>query len=412
MHYKIFTLFSFFSLLILSDCSNPGKHIKTAKVLSLTDTILVRQYDSVISPKIDKWFKKLYKTSRFNGNILVAKDGKVVYENSVGYANYAHKDTLTLGYKFQIGSVSKQFTAMAIMILKERNLLDYQDEVRKFIPGFPYKGITVYQLLTHRSGLSNYNYFSDFYTDKETTIYNADVVRMMIDSIPLPYYPVNQGFHYCNTNYVLLAEIVERVSKTPFEQFLKKEVFRKAGMLNSMVFIKDKQDRLYKAATGYHFKWLVAQHSYQDGVTGDKGIYTTVEDLLRWDKALYANKLVPSSSLQEAFLPKEPEKKGNSNYGFGWRIKKCIDGSKVIYHGGWWRGFNALFVHDIKNKVTLIILSNIRTRSFSQSYRELLGLFDPERLQERIDFDKKMDELSEAKKNRLKESATDSLPSL
>ena len=411
MHYKISLILSVFLLFLFSDCSRSKKNKKIAKTLSSTDTILVRQYDSLISPKIDRWFQKLYKTSRFNGNILVAKDGVILYENSYGFANFAYRDSLTIKHKFQIGSVSKQFTAMAIMILKERKLLDYKDDIKKFIPGFPYKGITVYQLLTHRSGLSNYNYFSDEYTDKETTIYNTDVVKMMIDSIPLPYYQPNQGFHYCNTNYILLAEIVEKVSKIPFEHFLKTEVFNKAGMYNSIVYVKDKQDRLYKAATGYHFKWLVAQHSYQDGVTGDKGVYTTVEDLLRWDKALYDNKLVSSKTLQEAFLPAQPEKKGNSNYGFGWRIRKCIDGSELIFHGGWWRGFNALFMRDIKNKVTIIILSNIRTRSFSQSYRELLGFFDPVRLQERIDFEVKLNASKEQKTDSTKKSLVDTLKS-
>ncbi len=354
-----------------------------------TDTLLERHYDSVITPKIDAWFKKLYKNSRFNGNILVAQNGVILYENSYGYADYKRKDTLTLKHRFQIGSVSKQFTAMAIMILQQRGLIDYKDSIQKFFPEFPYKGITVYQLLTHRSGLPNYNYFCDFYTDRETTIYNKDVVQLMIDSVPLVYYPPNHSFHYCNTNYALLAAIVEQVSGMPFENFADKEIFDKAGMWNTTIFVKDKHQRIYKAAKGYHYKWLEALHTYQDGVTGDKGVYTTVEDLLRWDKALYSSKLIPDSSLQKAFEYPDARKNSIHAYGFGWRLRKCIDGSKIIYHGGWWRGFNALFVRDIKNKVTIVILSNIRTRSFSSSYQELLGIFDPVRMKERKLFEEK-----------------------
>ncbi len=379
----------------LTNCSSNFKKEKNAKSLINQNSSLAKQFDSIHSPKIDRWFKTLYTTSRFMGNILVAKNGIVVYENSYGYANHAIKDTLTLEHKFQIGSVSKQFTSMAIMILKEKGLLDYQDNIKKYIDNFPYENITVYQLLTHRSGLSNYNYFSDDYTDKETTIYNKDVVNMIIDSVPLPYYKPNYRFDYCNTNYVLLAEIVERVSGIEFEKFVKKEIFIKAGMLNSQIFIKGKQERIYKAATGYHFKWLVAQHSYQDGVTGDKGVYATVEDLFRWDKALYENKIVADSVLNEAFLPAQPEKKGDMNYGFGWRLRTCIDGSRLIFHGGWWRGFNALFIRDLKNRVTIVILSNIRTKSISNSFRELLGIFDPERLQEQINFEEKFAALKE-----------------
>ncbi|MCF6240243.1 MAG: beta-lactamase family protein [Bacteroidales bacterium] len=362
-----------------------------------TDTVLERHYDSLITPKIDAWFKKLYKNSRFNGNILVAQNGIILYENSYGYADYKRKDTLTLRHRFQIGSVSKQFTAMAVMILHERGLLDYSDSIQKFFPDFPYKGITVYQLLTHRSGLPNYNYFCDFYTDRETTVYNSDVLHLMIDSVPAVYYPPNHGFHYCNTNYALLAAIVEQVSAMPFELFANKEIFNKAGMWNTTIFVKDKHDRIYKSAKGYHYKWLEALHTYQDGVTGDKGVYTTVEDLLRWDKALYENKLIADSSLQKAFEFPQVRKNSIHAYGFGWRLRKCIDGSKIIYHGGWWRGFNALFVRDIKNKVTIVILSNIRTRSFSNSYQELLGIFDTKRLHERMLFEEKMAELKKQK---------------
>lgn len=400
-------LFSHLSFLI--NCNSIIDKKKVAKTLQNHNTLLARNYDSVQTPKIDQWFKNLYTTSRFMGNILVAQNGVIVYENSYGYANYALKDTLTLEHKFQIGSVSKQFTSMAIMILKERGLLDYQDNIKKYIPEFPYDSITIYQLLTHRSGLSNYNYFSDEYTDKETTIYNNDVVKMIIDSVPLPYYQPNIRFNYCNTNYVLLSKIVERVSSIAFEKFIKKEIFQKAGMLNSQIYIKGKQERIYKAATGYHYKWLVAQHSYQDGVTGDKGVYTTVQDLFRWDKVLYENQIVNKSTLNEAFLPAQPEKKGNLNYGFGWRLRTCIDGSKLLFHGGWWRGFNALFIRDLKNRVTIIILSNIRTRSISNSFRELLGIFDQERLQEQIDLEEKLASLKKEKPDSVVESGVNTI---
>ncbi|MEN8118854.1 MAG: serine hydrolase domain-containing protein [Bacteroidota bacterium] len=393
----------------LFNCNSNRNKKRIAKTIQHQNTLLTKHHDSIQTPKIDQWFKKLYTTSRFTGNILVAQNGVIVYENSYGYANYTQKDTLTLEHKFQIGSVSKQFTSMAIMILKEKGLLDYQDNIKKFIQEFPYENITIYQLLTHRSGLSNYNYFSDEYTDKETIIYNKDVVNMIVDSVPLPYYQPNFRFNYCNTNYVLLAEIVEIASGIPFEKFVKKEIFQKAGMLNSHIFIKGKQERIYKAATGYHFKWLVAEHSYQDGVTGDKGVYTTVEDLFRWDKALYENRIVNELTLNEAFLPAQPEKKGNLNYGFGWRLRECIDGSRLIFHGGWWRGFNALFIRDLKNKVTIIILSNIRTRSISNSFRELLGIFDPERLQEQIDLEEKLAALKKEKPDSVMESEANTM---
>jgi CubicO group peptidase (beta-lactamase class C family) len=344
-------------------------------------------WDEKLSPQIDEWFKKLYKTSRFNGNILVAKHGKVIYENFYGYANYQLKDTLSLEHRFQTGSVSKVFTSMAILILKERGLIGFDDPVTKYIDNFPYKGVTIRLLMSHRSGLPNYNYFCDAYTDRETVIYNKDVVKLMIDSVPAAYYPPNERFNYCNTNFILLAYIVERISGMPFEDFARKEIFDKAGMFHTRIFINGKQARISKAATGYLFPWTVALTTYQDGVSGDKGVYTTVEDLWKWNCALDSNLLVKRKTLEEAFTPASPEKKGTKNYGLGWRLNTGIDGSKFVYHTGWWRGFNALFLKDLKNDAVFVILSNVRTRSLYAMFPELLGIVDPVRRKMQVDSD-------------------------
>ncbi|MFN8254677.1 MAG: serine hydrolase domain-containing protein [Bacteroidales bacterium] len=337
------------------------------------------EWNTELSPKIDNWFKKLNSETRFNGNVLVAVHGKVIYSNSCGYANYENKDTLSLENSFQIGSLSKPFTALAIMMLKERGLLNYDDDVKKYLIHFPYSGITIRHLLGHRSGLANYNYFCDEYTDRETIIYNDDVLRLICDSIPAIYDPPNTRFDYCNTNYVLLASIVEKVSKTPFETFMKKEIFYKAGMLNTKIMVNGKTRRLYKAALGYHYKWLKAPLTYQDGVIGDKGIYTTVFDLWKWNQALDSNIFVKKETLEEAFQPAVIEGRENKLYGLGWRLKTNIDGSKLVYHGGWWRGFNALFVKDLKNDAVYIMLCNVRTRAIFYYLRELMGIVDPVR---------------------------------
>jgi CubicO group peptidase (beta-lactamase class C family) len=387
-HLKAIVYFSIILILLAPGCSN-SSHIKRKRSSSIrirTEKIEISQ-DKKLSPEIDKWFKKLYTTTRFNGNVLVAKEGKVIYENYYGYANFQNKDTLSLAYKFQLGSVSKTFTAMAVMILKERGLLNYDDSIGKYIPGFPYKGINIRMLLSHRSGLPNYNYFCDAYTDRETVLYNKDVVKLMIDSIPAPYYQPNERFDYCNTNFILLAYIVEKIAGIPFEDFMRNEIFNKAGMKNTRIYINGKQARINKAATGYHFPWTVALTTYQDGVSGDKGVYSTLEDLYLWNRVLDSNKLVKPETLAEAFLPASPEKKGNKNYGLGWRLSTSIDGSKFVFHTGWWRGFNAVFLKDIKNDVLVIILSNVRTRAIYAMLPELSGIIDPLRRQMQIEAD-------------------------
>ncbi|MDF1547615.1 MAG: serine hydrolase, partial [Bacteroidales bacterium] len=312
---KIVLNFSYlllFLLFLFTDCnSDNNSHKKFAKSFKTDQDSLETHWNNKYSDQIDKWFKNLCNTTRFNGNIIVAKDGEVIYQNYFGYSNYGRKDTLSLKSSFQIASVSKTFTSMAILILKERGLLQYNDDVKKYIPGFPYHGITIRQLLSHRSGMPNYNYFCDQYTDRETIIYNKDVVKLMVDSIPLPYYQPDIRFDYCNTNYVLLASIVENVSGKNFVDFMREEIFKKAGMKSTHIFINGKQDRIYQAATGYHFKWTVALPTYQDGVYGDKGVFTTVEDLWRWNLALENNILVAEKTLYEAFVPQSLEKKGD-----------------------------------------------------------------------------------------------------
>jgi CubicO group peptidase (beta-lactamase class C family) len=393
LKYKTFTILAIISLLVVGFCftdsSNSTKANNKVKGKSIRPfrPKIELQWDQKLSPEIDKWFKKLYSTTRFNGDILVGKGGKIIYENYAGWANFKYKDTLSLERRFQVGSVSKIFTATAIMILKERNLLSYDDLVEKYIKGFPYKGVTIRQLLSHRSGLPNYNYFCDAYTDRETVVYNKDVVKLMIDSIPAAYYQPNERFDYCNTNFVLLAYIVEKISGRPFADFMRDEVFNKAGMCNTRIYINGKQARISDVATGYLFPWTVALPTYQDGVSGDKDVFTTVEDLWLWNRALDSNLVIKRETLEESFRPGSPEKKGIKNYGLGWRLKTAIDGSKIVYHTGWWRGFNAMFVKDLKNDAVFIILSNIRTRALYGMFPELLGVVDPKRRQMQLESD-------------------------
>ena len=375
-----------FGLLSLMESGKTGKELK-GRPVGMDYKRIVYSPDAKLSPEIDRWFKKLYSSSRFNGNLLVAKNGKIIYSNHYGYSNYDEKDTLSIDSRFQTGSVSKIFTAAAILLLKERGQLAYSDQVEKFIPHFPYKGITISQLLSHRSGLPNYNYFCDAYTDRETIIYNKDVVRLMIDSIPAGYYQPDERFDYCNTNFVLLAYIIEQVSGLPFEDFMRNEIFRKAGMRNTSIFMNGKQTRIPHITTGYHFPWTVALPTYQDGVTGDKGVYTTVEDLWLFNEALDNNQILKKETLEEAYVPASQEKRGQHNYGYGWRLRTAIDGSKFVFHTGWWRGFNALFVKDIKNNAVFVLLCNVRTRALYAMFPELLGIIDPQRYQLQVASD-------------------------
>ena len=323
------------------------------------------------SIKLDTFFKKLQQTMGFNGAVLIAQYGKIIYKKSFGYANYFTKSPINTHTHFQLASVSKQFTAVAIMQLKEKNLLNYDDPIYKHIPGFPYdSSLTIRSLLTHRSGLSDYAYNMDKIYDKKIPLTNQKVVEMMIRLKPHIDYRPNARFSYNNTNYMLLAYIVEKLSGQNFREYLKKNVFEPAGMVETFVYDPMHPEMLKTAATGYVPRRggpVVSDFNHLDGVTGDKGIYSTVEDLHHWDMALNEEKLVSFQTLEEAFTPQHTQPKVlPKNYGFGWRITQLDTGDWLTYHTGWWHGFKNYYLHNPKDNSAIIILGNMAGHSLAK----------------------------------------------
>lgn len=309
--------------------------------------------------QLDSIFSYLHRKKGFNGTVLVTKYDQVIYKGAFGYADFSRKDTLTTQTAFQLASVSKQFTAMAIMMLQEQGKLSYDDSVQQFIPNFPYKGITIRQLLTHRSGLSNYTYFSDeLWSDRRVPITNEDVLNLMEVHKPQVYYQPNTHFDYSNTGYALLASIAEKASGVPFATFLQEEIFTPLQMMNTFTFNPELATQTGRVATGYTSGKRKRNPDYLDTVLGDKGVYSTVEDLYKWDQALYTQKLVKRKTLEEAFAGSRPEKKKDEDYGFGWRIRQVESGDTVVYHGGLWHGFNTYLLRNPKDHSAIIVLSN------------------------------------------------------
>jgi CubicO group peptidase (beta-lactamase class C family) len=306
--------------------------------------------------KIEELLQKKY----FNGCILVAQEGQILYKNAFGFANFRQKKQLDINTNFQLASVSKQFTAVAVMMMKEQGKLDYDDNVNKFYPEFPYKNITIRMLLTHRSGLSEYMWFCDHITDRRTPINNQDLIKLIIDKRPGINFNPDRRHDYSNTGYAILAAIVEKLTNTTFPEFMKKNVFAPLGMNNTFIFTFGSLDNKPNIATGHLSNWFPSGHDYLDGVTGDKGVYSCVDDLFKWDQGLYAGKIVSLTTLEEAYTPANKEFKGKRNYGFGWRTNIQDDDSKVVFHAGLWHGFCPYFARRPCDKSTIIVLSNKR----------------------------------------------------
>ncbi len=330
----------------------------------------------VIATKFDSLFHSVAHRKGFNGNVLVGIHGNIVYKNSFGYSDLRTKEPLNIRSVFQIASVTKQFTAVAIMMLHEQGKLEYTDTIQKFIPEFPYKNITVKQLLAHRSGLPNYMYFSGkYWKNKRVHMTNADVLQMMVAHRPRPEYQPDKRYMYSNTGYAILALLVERLSGLPFDQFMEQQIFGPIGMSNTFVYNPANRKTIEYETKGYNKNRRKSYVDYLDGVTGDKGIYSTVEDMFLWDQALYSEKIVKQSTLDEAFTPASYDYKRDNNYGYGFRIDTLENGSKIVYHGGWWRGYNSLFVRRLDDHTTIIILCNKVNWSFGE-IADLMQLVD------------------------------------
>jgi CubicO group peptidase (beta-lactamase class C family) len=310
----------------------------------------------------------------FNGAMLVAKNGRVVFEKYHGYFDLKKKDTLNEHSAFHLASVSKTFTAMAILKLADQGKLNLDDDVKLFFPNFPYDGITIRMLLNHRSGLPNYLYFMEqLGWDKKTYCDNTDVLDYLVKFKPPLTHLVNTHFSYCNTNYILLALIIEKAAGQTYAAFLQQIFFSPLRMNDTYVFsLADTQ----RAMPSYNWKGQLEPFTFLDKCYGDKNIYSTPKDLLKWDQALYNNKLFTQETLEAAFRPYSNEKPGIRNYGYGWRMNIYPNGKKIIFHGGWWHGNNTMLMRLMQDSATIIILGNKYNRNVYQA-KKMANIFSP-----------------------------------
>jgi len=363
--FLIITLFLFF-VLSFTSCSPSCK--KTVAVDDKEEIVEAKEIFVVAEKQkakaIDDYFTKINKIGVFNGNVLVAQRGKVIFQKSYGYKDIRTKEPLELSSVFQLGSVSKQFTAVAILQLYEQGKLDLQDSIQRFIPDFPYKGITLHMLLCHRSGLMNYIYYCDahYHHKEEKPLSNKMVIQCLIDSFPKPYFPPNKRFNYSNTGYMLLARIVEIVSGEHFGDYVKKNLFEPLKMKDSYVFNLNRPYKSPYLVKGYEYGRVEANPDFLDGAVGDKGVYSNLHDLYLWDQGLYQNKIIKRETLELAFKPYGKPLRAHKNYGYGFRIYHRPDSTRVIYHAGWWHGYQSLLVRYEKDSSTVVVLKNKRNR--------------------------------------------------
>jgi len=357
---------------VITSCDSDSKEddfVANVPIVEIGTNLFSNPDSAIIVKKakeLDSKFNRLVNLTGFNGTVLYAEKGRIILQKAYGYQNVRYKkDSLVTSDAFQLASVSKMFTAMAIMILKNDGKLSYDDDIRKYLPSLPYEGVTIRLLMTHRSGLPRYmSVAHENWTNKKIPMNNDEMLDLFVEYKPDLYFKPDKGFHYCNTNYALLANIVESVSETTFDNFVDERIFKPLGMDDSFVYNMrgDEAVPLYidEGVPGYYHKgwrWRKMTNEYLNGVMGDKNIYTSVEDLYKYDRAMDNFSLLPDSVLSEAFVAGSPSYwKRKNNYGFGWRIKEDMD--STVFHFGWWKGFRTFYLRDMKHQKTVIVLTN------------------------------------------------------
>ncbi len=310
-------------------------------------------YNDLFQPILDK--------SGLNGSVLVALNGYIIYEYNGGHSNFGTRKTIDDSTLFQIASISKIFTAAAIMKLEEEGKLSIDDTVSKHLEDIIYKNITIRELLSHRTGIPRYEYYSNQFWDSLDSDYiDAVYNKLNQDSSPL-YFRPNSRFLYSNTGYVVLAKLIEKLAEESFETYIRRELFEPAEMYNSFFITELDSIEGYNIAKGYHSKRrkspLMWQMNSLDMVLGDKSIYTNTKDLLSWYRAISLGRILSEESLEKIMDINTFSTNQNRGYGLGIRWKK-VDDREFFYHNGRWNGFRSVFAYRPDTKLLVIALSN------------------------------------------------------
>lgn len=322
---------------------------------------------------VSRFFEKIWSEKNDNVAFLVAKDGQIIYENYMGFANKRTGEMITKNMPLHIASVSKVLTSTAVLMLIDANKLKLDQKVKTIIPNFPYEDVTIQTLLNHRSGMRNYAYFTDKGNwDKHKTLTNEDIITVMVEKDIKQETKTDTHFSYCNTNYAVLALIIEKITGLSYPEAMKQMIFEPLGMTNTFVFdITKDRDIIAPSYKGNNMEIGI---DYLDGIYGDKNIYSTPRDLLKFDKARYAPFFLNADLLKKVYKGYSYEAKGARNYGLGIRMMEWEKGEPFFYHNGWWHGNTSCFINMRKEKVTMIVLSNKYTHKTWQT-KKLASLF-------------------------------------
>lgn len=318
----------------------------------------------------------LHKVSAYSGvTLVVQRDSFFVWYAGMADSALAVNPDLPM----QIASVSKPFCAASIMLLRQQGRIRLTDTLRRYFPELPYYNVNIEHLLSHGSGIPEYVWLADrHWPDSAGQMTNKDVIRMLAEVREPAWSAPGQRHRYCNTNFVLLASIIEKVSGMTYPEFLKKHIFEPLGMRNTRVWLPGEKVASLRVK-GHYGNGAVFPDDYQDGTYGDKNIQSTVWDLYRFYRGLRDNKLFPATVREEMFRTRYTRARGFTEYALGWR-KRVEDSVGWVFHTGWWHGFRSNFYMDMAHDICVITLSNRLSGGFVPG-RVITAMCNPGKLQ-------------------------------
>ncbi len=374
-----------FSVLVLSSC---GQNKKTAidTTQAVEDTLpkmkplgaekkISQAYINSVVGRINHFYNKNWPNNTMNGSFLVAKNGQIIFEKYNGFANKNEGTKITAETPVQIASVSKVLTATAILKLVNAGKIDLDQKVNTILKTFPYKECTIRMLLSHRTGMRNYAYFTDrdkSIWDRHNQLTNKDILDILATKDIGLESKTGTRFSYCNTNYAMLALIIEKITGLKYKEAMSEMIFKPLGMKNTYVFDDDKDRK--KIVPSYKGNGVEIGFDYLDNVYGDKNVFSTVRDLLKFDRARQSPDFLKPELLKQVYTGYSNERKGTKNYGLGIRMINWETGQNYYFHNGWWHGNTSSYITLMKEDVTIIALSNKMTRN-TYAVRKLAPIF-------------------------------------
>lgn len=324
---------------------------------------------------VDEWLHNLCDKHKFNGGIIVRKQESILVKH-YGYFDPINKLPFTSSSSFELASVSKHITASAIMLLKENGELQYDDPIAKYISKFPYK-ISIRSLMHHTSGIPDIYTWIEKQNINNINFSNSDVMGLVIDGTLKPLQKEYSKFEYSNTNYILLAHIIEIITGTHFGIFLKKNLFNKLEMLNSHVVPERKPvSDIPNLVCSFTSLMGIKAEFKSDFIyrpTGDGGIHCSLSDIVKWNSLWDYNIIISKESISNSITAPVLTNGITSNYGFGWAISGDGD---TLWHNGRWLGTRTIMVRKRSSNQYFFLVDNYNNKNFDKIYQEILNYLD------------------------------------